>query len=363
MMNQAGALVQADAARTKYPSIDGAGYTVAIIDSGVDYTHPALIGRCVGGYNFVGNNTNFNDDYGHGTHVAGIAASNDATYTGIAPGAGYAAVKVVSSLGSATWANVAKGLQWVIDNREKYNIVAVNMSLGDGGSYDFPVTGSISAQLATLKDDGVFTAVASGNSWYTHSPAGGPAQPGIGYPAADPSVVSVGAVWTANFGRVAWSNGAIDYTTGPDRITSFTDRSATMLNLLAPGAEITSTAYNWEGSNPDFVTMSGTSMAAPEVAGLAVLIHEAIDEHWAPSLRPTGAEWQDTILDIMQNHGVTVYDGDDENDNVAHLNCSFTRIDVLNALDYVMSVPEPSIWAMLLAVAVLSLVWRRRQSR
>ncbi len=62
----------------------------------------------------------------------------------------------------------------------------------------------------------------------------------------------------------------------------------------------------------------------------------------------------------MQKHGVTVYDGDDENDNVGHLDYAFTRIDVLNALDYVMSVPEPSVWVMLATLAGAVFLWRRR---
>ena len=356
MMNLAGPLVHADAARTKYPTINGAGYTVAILDTGVDKTHPALAGRYMGGYDFVNNDSNPDDDNGHGTHVCGIAASNDATYTGIAPQAGYAAVKVMNSSGSGSWSTIESGLQWVIANRQAENIVAVNMSFGTSEIYNSHVTDIISDELATLKNAGVFIAVSSGNGWKSHTP-----NQGVAYPAADPSAVSVGAIWSGNFGGIQWSTGAIDYTTAADRVVSITDRSTTMLDILAPGAIITSANSNWEGGNADFVPMGGTSMAVPAVAGLAVLIHEAIDEKWSPALRPTGAGWQNTILQIMQDHGVAVYDGDDEDDNVANLNYTFKRIDVLGALDYVASVPEPGTLVMLLGFAVMSLVWYARR--
>ncbi len=99
LTTDAGTLIDAGAALAKYPTINGAGYSVAILDTGVDYTHPALAGRYVGGYDFVNNDSDPMDDNGHGTHVCGIVASSDATYTGIAPQAGYAALKVFDSQG------------------------------------------------------------------------------------------------------------------------------------------------------------------------------------------------------------------------------------------------------------------------
>src|SRR3972149_10902233 len=114
-MNLAGTLIHLPQARTKYPTITGAGYTIAVLDTGIDYNHPALVGRYRGGYDFVNNDSNPDDDHGHGTHVTGIVTSSDSTYIGIAPQVGYAAVKVLNALGSGTWANIESGLQWVIN--------------------------------------------------------------------------------------------------------------------------------------------------------------------------------------------------------------------------------------------------------
>jgi len=99
-LNLAGALLHAPEAQTKYPAITGSGYTVAILDTGVDGTHPALSGRVVAGHDFVNGDADPDDDYGHGTHVAGIVASGDTTYRGLAPEAGIAAVKFLDSSGS-----------------------------------------------------------------------------------------------------------------------------------------------------------------------------------------------------------------------------------------------------------------------
>ena len=358
LMDHAGTLIHLEDARTAYPTITGAGYTVAVLDTGVDYTHPALSGRYVGGYDYVNGDGDPDDDNGHGTHVTGIAASSDSTYMGLAPEAGYAGLKVLSSSGSGSSTTIENGLQWVINNRAAYNIVAVNMSLGTLATYNTPITSQYSDELSSLKNAGVFIAVSSGNDWYNHQP-----NQGVAYPAADPSAVAVGDVWTANFGGVTWGSGARDYSTAPDRVVSHCDRSSSMLDLLAPGALITSAAYNWEGGNPDFVQKGGTSMASPAVAGLAVLIREAIEENWDPVDWPTGAGWQDTILQIMKDSGVSVYDGDDENDNVTNLNGSFPRIDVLAALNSAVAVPEPSLLLLLCSgVAGLALCTRRNRA-
>ena len=358
MMDHAGSLINLGQARSKYSSITGAGYTVAVLDTGVDTSHPALAGRYVGGWDYVNGDSNPDDDNGHGTHVAGIAASNNSTYMGLAPQAGVAALKVLDSSGSGNFDDIESALQWVINNRVTHNIVSVNMSIGTSNIYNTSVSSYISDELSTLRNAGVFIATASGNEWYTHSPdPPGTANEGVTYPAADASAVAVGSVWSANFGGVGWSSGAIDYTTAADRVVSHANRSSTMLDILAPGALITSAAHNWETGN-DFVQMGGTSMASPAVAGLALLIREAIIENWDPADWPTGAGWQDTILQIMQDTGVTVNDGDDEYDNVANLGVNFSRIDVLAALDSV--VPEPATMTVL-ALGGLALLRRRRK--
>jgi hypothetical protein len=296
----------------------GSGYAVAVIDTGVDYNHPAFAGRILPGYDFVNNDADPMDDNGHGTHVAGIIGSANATYRGIAPGVNIIPLKVLGANGSGNFGDVEEALRWVINNRSRYNIAAVNMSLGAGNYTSNPYT-FLEDEFATLIGQGVFIAAAAGNSFYTNNSV-----PGLGYPAVSDLVVSVGAVYDANVGSVSWSSGARDYTTAPDRIASFSQRS-NRLDIMAPGAMITSA-----GRNSTYVTMAGTSMASPVVAGAAVLIRQALD-----ATRQTSLANQTGILAIMQATGVNVTDGDDENDNVTNTGLTFKRLNLLAALNMV----------------------------
>lgn len=317
-LTQADDLIGLDRVRTTYP-YTGAGYTVAIIDTGIDYNHSALGGgwgnRVIAGWDFVGNDSNPMDENGHGTHVAGIIGSSNATYRGIAPDVNFVALRVLDANGNGTFGAVEDALRWVINHQQQYNIVAVNMSLG-AGSYSYNPYSFLEDEFQALVNKGVFIAASSGNSFYTYN-----SMQGIGYPSISPNVVSVGAVWDANVGSVTWSSGAKDFTTAPDRITSFTQRGP-MLDLLAPGAYITA-PYRGGG----YATMAGTSMAAPAVAGAAVLLHQALDATGQHSLAN-----QNYIRSLMRNTGVNVVDGDDENDNVQNTGLTFKRLDLYAAL-------------------------------
>jgi hypothetical protein len=299
--------------------LTGAGYSVAIIDTGIDYNNPAFSGRYLGGWNFVGNNSNPMDDNGHGTHVAGIIGSANATYPGIAPGVGIIALKVLDSSGSGTFGNVDAALQWVAAHRQQYNIVAVNMSLGSG-NYTAEPFNFLDADLQTLVSQGVFVAAASGNSYFSYG-----SQPGLAFPAINNSVVSVGAVWDGSFGAASWANGAKDYTTAPDQITSFTQRSSA-LDILAPGAYVTSTYLN-----NGFASMAGTSMASPMVAAAAVLVHQALDLTGHAVLGD-----ESHILSILKATGVSIVDSGYGQDNVNHTGLTFKRLDVYAALSSIL---------------------------
>ena len=145
-----------------------------------------------------------------------------------------AALQVLDNSGSGGMAGIESALRWVIDNAAAYNIVAVNMSLGGGDNVSATRTnGALGDEFAALNALGVITTVAAGNDFFTHQTAG------VSSIAADPNALAVGAVWSGDFGRVDFGSGAKDFTTGADRVTSFSQRSASMGEIFAPGAMIT----------------------------------------------------------------------------------------------------------------------------
>jgi len=119
---------------------NGSGIVVAVIDTGIDASHPDLQGKVIGWKDFVNNRTTPYDDNGHGTHVAGIIAStgaaSDGKYKGIAPGAKLVGVKVLNANGSGSVSTIIAGVDWVIQHKDEYNISVINLSLGSSQSSD-----------------------------------------------------------------------------------------------------------------------------------------------------------------------------------------------------------------------------------
>lgn len=322
-------LIGAPQERQQY-GLTGKGYSVAIIDTGLDYNNPAFAGRYLGGWDFIANSADPKDDNGHGTHVAGIIASADANYPGVAPGVGIIALKALDASGTGTYGNIDLALQWVAANQAQYHIAAVNLSLGSGNYLANPFT-FLDADFERLQAEGVFIAAASGNSYYAGDSGGTGAKdltlggkPGLAFPAVDPLVVSVGAVWAANYGAASWVNGAQDFTTAPDQIASFTQRDD-KLSILAPGAYVTSTYLD-----NSFASLAGTSMATPFAVGAAVLVKEALDSQHKPAD-------QASILAVMQATGASIVDAGNGQDNVTRTGLTFKRVDVLAAVASVLS--------------------------
>src|SRR3990167_7109871 len=110
----------------------GTGIGVAVIDTGIDLTHPDLKANIVANYSCIRGKKTGNDDNGHGSHVAGtIAAINNGTgVVGVAPEAKLVAVKVLNSAGSGSWSSVICGIDWVTANAGTFKIKVANMSLG-----------------------------------------------------------------------------------------------------------------------------------------------------------------------------------------------------------------------------------------
>jgi ELWxxDGT repeat protein len=307
----------------RFTNIKGKGYSTVIIDTGADLNSPyfgadanndGIADKIVYQYDFADNDTDASDKNNHGSHVASIASA-------VAPEANLIILKVFKDSGTGSFSNLEKALQWVNANSEAYNIASVNLSLGDGQDWNTPLSRyGIGDELAAIAEQNVLISAAAGNGFYTYNSA-----VGLAYPAIDPSVISVGAVWADNFGARTFSNGAKDNTTAPDRVASFSQRSP-LLDVFAPGILIT--GANATGGS---ITMGGTSQATPFVSGIATLAQQIAQTSLGRKL--TLAEF-DTLLDTKSD---LIIDGDDENDNVANTGATYPRINVLSLAEGILS--------------------------
>ena len=240
----------------------GEGTSVVVVDTGVDWTHPDL-GSCTGAgtpascrvvYNadLAPDDGQLDDHVRHGTNVAAIVA-------GVAPGTDIIGLDVfVGSGGSSS--DLLEAFDWSIANKDTYNIAAMNLSLGHGG-YTSTCAGSIfDSAIQSARDAGISVVVASGNDGFTN---------GMSSPACAPGSLSVGAVHDASNSGTHCMGGAIE----ADDVACFSN-SASFLDILAPGVDITAGG----------VTMSGTSMATPYVAGAMAVLRGAYPDASVASL-------------------------------------------------------------------------------
>ena len=219
-----------------FSGVTGENVTIAVIDTGVDSNHSEFTGRMVAGYDFVDNDTTAEDGNGHGTHVAGtIAGANDGTgITGVAYDADIMPIRVLNDSGSGSLSDVIAGIRWAADNGAD----VINLSLG-GGSY----SQSMFDAVQHASESGSVVVMAAGNS--------GGRSPG--YPAAH--AISYGM-----------AIGAVDQSRA---MAGFSNRAGndTMDYVTAPGVNIYSAI-----PSGGYARFSGTSMAAPHVAGIAGLL-------------------------------------------------------------------------------------------
>jgi subtilisin family serine protease len=310
-------------ADARFAGIDGRGFSSVIIDSGIDLNHSffgpdndgnGIADRIVFQHDFADNDRDASDRDGHGSNVSGIVASASQQFPGMAPGTNIIHLKVFSDFGGgASFEDIEAALQWVVANTGAFNISSVNLSLGSGNAAS-PVSSPLNDEYAALAQMGVITTVAAGNSFF-----GFGSTPGVNELASSPNVLAVSATWDGNFGSVQFGDGATDFTTGSDRITSFSQRHPTLTAVFAPGAMITNASHN--GGT---VTMPGTSQAAPHVAGVATLMQQLAVEQLGRRL--TFAEFKA----LLRNTGPVIVDGDDENDNVTNTGMSGRRLDVMS---------------------------------
>jgi type VII secretion-associated serine protease mycosin len=230
----------------------GSGAVVAVVDTGVDGSHPDLAGQVLTGYDEIGQAEGGNTDpNGHGTHVAGTIAAltgNDVGVSSIAPDVKILPVRVLRADGGGYMSDAANGVVYAAD----HGADVVNLSIG-ASEDDF----SMSSAVAYARSRGVVVVAAAGNERQNGNP--------VSYPAADAGVIAVAATDSA------------------DAVASYSNSGA-YVDVSAPGSAIVST-YPTAKNGTGYALMSGTSMASPHVAAVAALLRSA-----DPSLTPDQVE-------------------------------------------------------------------------
>jgi serine protease AprX len=267
--------IGADRLWNEPPYLQGQGIGVAIVDSGITADSRELDRRLVAEVGFSATSTSASDGFGHGTHVAGIIGGNGArssgAYIGVAPKVNLINVKVSDDIGMATASDVVQGLSWVFENKDRYNIRVVNLSLNNALPESYH-TNPINAALEVLWFSGIVVVVSAGNNGV----ASGTLNNEILPPANDPFVITVGA--TNDKGTPQLNDDSL----APFSAHGTTMEGYTKPDLLAPGTNITSWLANRNAVlvrehrdhivGRDYFRMSGTSMAAPVVAGAVALL-------------------------------------------------------------------------------------------
>ncbi len=282
---------------------DGSGVGVAIIDSGItqwhdDLTDPGVIGsqRVAQFVDFVNGQTVPYDDYGHGTHVAGIVAGNgfdsSGARAGIAPGARLVVLKALDSSGTGRVSDVIAALDYVVNHKGQFNIRVVNLSVATA-VYESYTSDLLAQATRQAVEHGIVVVAAAGNRGRS---SGHPQYGGITAPGNAPWVLTVGA--SSHMGTTdraddvmaAFSSRGptrIDYAAKPDLVAP----GVGIESLSDPGSTLYSnySAYLLGGtvptSYPPYLSLSGTSMASPVVTGTVALMLQA-----NPSLTPNAVK-------------------------------------------------------------------------
>jgi subtilisin family serine protease len=272
----------------------GTNITIAIIDTGIDYTHDDL-GNCtqsqflngtcakvIGGYDFFSNDLNPMDDHGHGTHVAATAAGNG-TLNGVAPNASLVAYKVLSQWGWGFSSDIISAIEHAMDpnqdgnTSDHYDIASLSLG-GSGDPNDLK-----SRAVDRAVEAGVIVVVAGGNS--------GPSSQTLLSPGVAREAITVGA------------------TDKSDNIASFSSRGPTSINtikpdIMAPGVSICAAQYGSYASgseciDAEHIAISGTSMATPHIAGAAALLLQKFPDYTPLEIK---ALLKGTAIDLGFNY-------------------------------------------------------------
>lgn len=250
-------------ARFEEKEVTGQGVTVAVLDTGFA-RHPDLHGKLLCFKDFVNNRRMIYDDNGHGTHVCGIICGDGflsgGRCRGLAPGAGLVVCKVLDEKGDGSTEHMLEALEWIMDNKERYRIRVLNISVGIGDLKEAEKERALRSRIEKIWDSGITVICAAGNK--------GPADGSISSVGGSDKVITVGC----HDGRY--------YLNHSGRCSSYSGRGMALSpirkpDVVAPGTDIMScNAFcrkNHGVINHAYVKKSGTSMATPIVSGAAAL--------------------------------------------------------------------------------------------
>ena len=285
--------------------ITGKDIKIAIIDTGVDYTHSDLGGcfgencKVVGGYDFINNDNDPMDDNGHGTHVASTAAGNG-VLKGVAPDAKIYAYKVLDSGGGGYESQIISGIERAVDPNGdgdfSDHIDIISMSLGGPGNPEDPM----STAIDNVVDNGVVAVIATGND--------GPSEQTIGSPGTSRKAITVGASNKSDIIASFSSRGPVIWTDSEGN-----EKAIIKPDIVAPGVYICAAQSSQDTIWQEYkdydgrdihcidnkhIKISGTSMATPHVAGAVALIKQAHPD-WTPE--EIKSALKGTAFDIGEN--------------------------------------------------------------
>lgn len=246
---------------TKRHKIEGKGIGVAILDTGIAL-HPDFDKRIICFKDFVNEQEMPYDDNGHGTHIAGIIGGSgklsEGGCSGIAPKCSLIPLKVLDTRGNGEIDHVIEGIEWILENTDKYHIRIVNISVGTLPNTDEAEEEKLLAAVEKMWDRGLVVVVAAGNY--------GPQGQSITVPGVSKKVITVGA-----------SDDRVELFTIEGTLKNYSGRGPTKEcvmkpDLVAPGSKIYSCNSRYGKKGRAYSYKSGTSMATPVVSGAIALL-------------------------------------------------------------------------------------------
>src|SRR5918993_760192 len=270
-------------------SVDRVDADIAILDTGIDLDHNDL--NVIHEKSFIPEATNADDDHGHGTHLAGIAAARDNSLgiVGIAPGAQLWAIKVLESSGMGEISTLIKGLDYINQNSDQVDVAVLSLGCEcESGALNIAISNSIKA--------GITIVVAAGNEGKNARTF---------TPANNPEVITVSAIADSD-GKCGGNGPSTPY--GEDDMLASFSNYGDVIDISAPGVDIYSTfKFN------SYTKLTGTSMAAPHVAGAAALYKSLHPEASPNNVKSYLITSGTNLSDLCNGNGHGYFAGDKDN--------------------------------------------------